>query len=598
MLDQLINTIHLKKRNGGSYILLLGAGCSVSSGCPSAKKLTERLIKDNNLPLDPNKSTLQDVEGHLGRTIFNLGIKDYFSSSCPSKGYWFLAELIKKGYFDLILTTNYDSCLEKTLAKVVNYDGFRVCIRGDISDDRIDELIKLPTPRIKIVKLHGDYQSRNMVVKPQDLWDLKPPLKDTLHNKIKERGIIIIGYSMHDSSVLRTLPRDDNENFWYIDINPPDSITESILSGILVKDTHMIHGDRGNFDEFFSLSTRKLGEKDVDNRKKLFEIFNNNRDDVLERCKSEIDPYKLSYHIDEFSLKIRKCGIKNLVFVHDREAPGGSEVLKWIEKRHLGRIKDRNIFKLHIEGRDSQLYKRRVIGLYDKNDNIVNQIDRSDARFLLIDSISFSGNTLEICRDYLIKKFGKNITVGAAVIYSTREQEKKLSERNYCFKKELFFKVEVVDTYQILFPWGWTFATKPIHSDKRQLNTIDEYIPYKYFSFLPRPWGNILSMVENEQISVKTLYLNPREKTSKHKHFVRNEIFFILDEKVILQVWDEHILLRRGSCFRVPAGTEHRLIGLDEPCRVLEISQEYHDQVEDIMRIEDKYGRENKKGDV
>ena len=72
----------------------------------------------------------------------------------------------------------------------------------------------------------------------------------------------------------------------------------------------------------------------------------------------------------------------------------------------------------------------------------------------------------------------------------------------------------------------------------------------------------------------------------------------VLDEKAILQVWDEHILLRRGNCFRVPVGTEHRLIGLDEPCRVLEIAQEYHDQVEDIVRIEDEYGRKNKKGDV
>jgi len=576
------NAVSLHKQEKRPYVLLLGAGCSVSSGCPSAQELIENLVRDNKLS-SKKTYTLPDLEKKLGKDTFNSNLKKYFSNSYPSKGYWFLAELIKWGYFDLILTTNYDSCLEKILAKVVNQDEFRVYIRGDINDERIDELITLDAPKIKIVKLHGDYQSTNMVVNLKALWNIKPPLIDTLKSEIKRRGVIVIGYSMHEPPILEVLSKDVGGSFWYISKNPADNRAKKLLDRIPIK--HRKHGY--DFDEFFALLSKGLG-KPIPNER----FFNNNKEKIIESYKiQEADTYKLFADLSKLCLEIMRTKIENLIFIHDPDAPGGSELLKLIEKRHQEIIKKRNVYKLHVEGRGKK--KRAVTRFEVIKENIAN----APERYLLIDSVSFSGRTLEICREYLVDKKGLSITVGAAVIYSGRPQEKKLLEDTYCFK-ELFLKVEPIDTHQILFPWGLTQATDSIFSEEPEPNTIDEYVPHKYFSFLPRPWGNIFSMMENKQITIKILYLYPREMTSKHKHFCRNEIFFVLDEKVVLQVWDEHILLRKGASLRIPVGTEHRFIGLDEPCRVLEISQNYHDQKEDIKRLEDKYRRRNKKGDV
>jgi mannose-6-phosphate isomerase-like protein (cupin superfamily)/NAD-dependent SIR2 family protein deacetylase len=587
-LDLLIDAINLKKNYGGPCILL-GAGCSVMSGCPSTKTLIEDLIKNDNLDLDPNEATLRNVEKKLGKSVFNANIKKYFSVSLPSTGFQFLAELIKKGYFELILTTNFDSCLEKTLAKTLDYDEFRVYIRGDVSDVKINELIDFPTPRTKIIKLHGDYLSENVCVALDDIWELEDPLKRTLSDKIKKRGIIIIGCSMHDSSMLRILTKDFKQDYWYVDVGQPDDITKSHLEHTLIKEEQRI---TCGFDEFFTLLMKGLGKIATSRSKEIFDN-NSNKEEIANSCKfQEVDTDKLFGDLYKLYHKIAKSGIENLVFIHDPKAPGGSGLLELIKEKHQDLLKGKNIYKLHIKGRGEE--ERKVTNL----EQVENSND-APKRYLLIDSVSFSGRTLEMCRDYLInEKKGQFITVGAAVIYSGRPQEKKLEDKKYCFKKEEFLRVESINTHQILFPWGLTQATESIFAEVPKPNSIDEYIPHKYFSFLPRPWGNIFSMMENKQITVKILHLNPGEMTSRHKHFCRNEIFFVLDERVILQVWDKPILLYKGASFRVPAGTVHRFIGLDEPCRLLEIAQNYHDQIEDIERLEDKYGREAEKGDV
>jgi mannose-6-phosphate isomerase-like protein (cupin superfamily) len=589
MLGPLIESIKQQKDDNEPYILLMGAGCSVSSGCPSAKELAKIIVDDNDLKWEIDETTLERAGKLLGDRILNNNLVKQFSNTHPSKGYWFLAELIRKGYFNLIFTTNYDTCLEKALVKVINYDDFDVLVRGDVDDKRINELINLATPRIKIIKLHGDYRSKNMVVAPEDLWNIGDPLKETLTRKIAERGMLIIGVSMHDSSIIETLPRNRANNFWYVNPDPPDDITKNILRGRGIGEDHWIQDKQGAFDEFFSSLSVELGKKNG-NKKNAFDKERIEETYAIQ----EVSRDKLRSDLDRLCLKINKADFDNLVFIHDPDAPGGSELYKLIRTRGNDIVQGKNVYELHIEGRGEKERKAERPAIIRPGSK--KSLDK-DARYLLVDSVSFSGRTLEICAESIKKEWGENVTIGAAVIYYAQPLAKKVQKKDYVFHDD-FLYVRLIDVHQILFPWGLTQATESIFSEELAPDTIDEYVPHKAFSFLPRPWGSIISMVENKLSTVKILSLNPREMLSKHKHFVRDEIFFVLDARVLLQVWDEYILLRKGDSFRIPAGTEHRFIGLDEPCRLLEISQKYHDQIDDIFRIEDKYRRVGQKGDV
>jgi mannose-6-phosphate isomerase-like protein (cupin superfamily)/NAD-dependent SIR2 family protein deacetylase len=603
-LTPLAQNIYLRKNNN-SPVLLLGAGCSVNSNCPSTKELISKLIEANNLShLSPEENSLSDIEKELQKSILNLNLKEYFSNSNPSYGYWALAELIKKGYFNLILTTNFDTCLEKILSKVLNVDDFRVFIRGDIEDRRIIDLLdNNPYPKIKIIKLHGDYLSQNALVKPEAIWNFDDKLDDILKKEIEKRGILFIGSSLQEKAILRILPKSNKlpKISWYVSHSALSKNDRNDLGGF----ENIIDGEKeGDFDKFLLQLSKEIIEKEQNEfLVKLKKGFNKDFHLIVSSLSPVIDPDNVSQKILDLGNKIKKrfIGENNLVFIHDPDCPGGSEVLKVLNENCSDWLGTQCVYIIEIEGRDKKLSERKALKLNDIKNNEIKQFEsiKKDIRFVLIDSVSFTGGTITLCKNKLVEIFGPDITVGAAVIFSGPEQEQKLEDRIFCIGKDYFCKLESIKSYHILFPWGYTSSTAPVKAYKKEITgPIDIFLPSHKFSFLPRLWGKINSLVENELVSVKLLYLNSSERTSKHKHYFRDEIFYILDNYLELQVSDQYIPLRKGDFICVPAGIEHRHIALNVPCWILEISYNYCDQKNDIYRVDDKYNRPKEDGDV
>jgi mannose-6-phosphate isomerase len=94
------------------------------------------------------------------------------------------------------------------------------------------------------------------------------------------------------------------------------------------------------------------------------------------------------------------------------------------------------------------------------------------------------------------------------------------------------------------------------------------------------PWGGFDELTLNETSTVKILTVLPGEELS----------WVILDAKLDVIVDDKRFTVFRGQEIFIPQGAKHRAIGLDEPCRWLEISFGQFDE-EDIHRYQDKYGR-------
>ncbi|MDQ1350752.1 MAG: mannose-phosphate guanylyltransferase / mannose-6-phosphate isomerase [Acidobacteriota bacterium] len=503
----------------------------------------------------------------------------------PSQGHWFLAELIKKGFFDLVLTTSCDNCLEKALVMTMDYDDFKVIARGEVDDARIVDIIGNPHfPKVKIVKLRDESRANNSGIESSEELEIKGTLRENLFGITRERGIIVLGNSAMAHFLLRDFSADENEKCWRFD------------------------GDEGGFDNFFISLTKIIGEKEQKNsevlsrlQKELTKSIDIGHQSSI--CKVEVDRRRLNALIRELKNGIlsRFPTFDNFIFIDDPVAPGGIKILEQFTLNFKSWIDGKRSFKLEVSGRGDEAGDRTAGGLSDENDNDVveSAITEKDRKFLLIDSVSFSGGTIEKAKNKLIQIFGSKIDVKAAVIYTGPDLENKLKEKEFCIKEADFFRIEELNSYQVLFPWGWISTTVPIFTDRERRSRQDifnEFIPDKHFDLLPRPWGSVFSMVENQNVSVKMLYLNPGEALSLHKHYVRDEIFLVLDEQVQLQIWNKKILLQRGNSFRVPAGTTHRLTGVKVPCRVLEISRNYYNQEEDIERIKDRYGRDRSIG--
>lgn len=546
------------------------------------------------------------------KPILLLGRVCSGGSSASPEGYWFLAELIKKGYFDLVLTTCSDKCLEKILARTMDYDDFKVIVRGEVGDETVDTIIReIRLPRIKIVKLRGDYGAADKSIESSTEWEIQEPLKENLYRIIRERGIVFVGNSRIDNSLFRDFPGHENQKDWYIDVKGPNSIsiTHNQPGPSVYGEGDIVPGDEGRFDGFLISLAKSILAKEQEESEVLSQLQEalSKSEDIGEQssiCKVEVDRRRLNAKIKKLKDEIQKRfpGFKNLVFINDPDAPGGIRILERFKSIFADWMAAKTSYKLKVSGRGDDADDRTAERFSDENDNEVDAdaIHVSGRKFLLIDSVSFSGGTIEKAKDKLIEIFGEKTEISAAVIYTGPDLERKLKEPGFYFKEANFFRIKELNSYQILFPWGWISSTVPICTNRKRRNhreIFNEFIPDRHFDLLPRPWGSVFSMVQNENVSVKILYLNPGEALSLHKHNIRDELFLVLDKYVELQIWDKRIRLERGNSFRVPAGTRHRLIGLKVPCRVLEISRNYYSQVEDIERYGDKYGRVGKKGD-
>ena len=105
-----------------------------------------------------------------------------------------------------------------------------------------------------------------------------------------------------------------------------------------------------------------------------------------------------------------------------------------------------------------------------------------------------------------------------------------------------------------------------------------------------RPWGKFEKFVENQKCTVKLLHLNPESQTSLQFHHKREEWWKLIKGSIYVELDGEKKTLKANDTIHIPKGSKHRVINLESPSTILEISFGEFDEL-DIVRIEDIYNR-------
>jgi len=87
--------------------------------------------------------------------------------------------------------------------------------------------------------------------------------------------------------------------------------------------------------------------------------------------------------------------------------------------------------------------------------------------------------------------------------------------------------------------------------------------------------------------------VNPGESTSLQFHHLRQESWIVISGSGVITVGKQHYDVKKNDSFTIPKETLHQLTAGLEPLVIVEISTGQFDE-QDIVRIEDKYGRTNK----
>ena len=107
-----------------------------------------------------------------------------------------------------------------------------------------------------------------------------------------------------------------------------------------------------------------------------------------------------------------------------------------------------------------------------------------------------------------------------------------------------------------------------------------------------RPWGNYEVLMERPGYKVKNITVLPKGEISLQRHSHRDEHWYIVKGKGVVTKNESEIRVLAGDSVDIPVNEVHRIKNIDNENLVfIEIAQGDYLGEDDIVRIEDKYGR-------
>ena len=225
--EHLIHLILTRNDEVPNFSILLGSGASSISGVKTADQMIREwrrmLFRRFGSGIEYQKwLDSQDWHNHedeyylLFETIFDQPsqrrnfIEECVKTAHPSWGYVYLISLLENRYFDGIFTTNFDDLINESC--YIYSEDLRPIVAAH---DSAVQGIRVTSMRPKIIKLHGDFLYDNIKNTVGELESLESNTRRKFRQFAQEYGLVVIGYSGRDRSVMDTLElllRDD-ENF-------------------------------------------------------------------------------------------------------------------------------------------------------------------------------------------------------------------------------------------------------------------------------------------------------------------------------------------------------------------------------------------------
>ncbi len=107
-----------------------------------------------------------------------------------------------------------------------------------------------------------------------------------------------------------------------------------------------------------------------------------------------------------------------------------------------------------------------------------------------------------------------------------------------------------------------------------------------------RPWGNYLSLVEENRWQVKLILVKPGAKLSLQMHHHRAEHWVVVSGTAKVEVDEKVMVLSENQSVYIPLGSKHRLTNPGKiPLTLIEVQSGSYVGEDDIVRFEDFYGR-------
>lgn len=225
----------------GVYAVLLGSGVSTGAGIPTGWGVVKELVGRVAAASAPNDDAAARLawddpegwwaahgDGHLGYSMLLQQLAptpaarqgllaDFFEPNDdereeglkqPSRAHQAIAELVKRGYVRVIITTNFDRLMEQAL------EAAGVSAQVISRPEAINGMAPLAHSPATVVKLHGDYKDIGTRNTPVELSEYPPEWTQLLNQIFDEYGLLICGWSADwDDALVASLEGASNRRY-------------------------------------------------------------------------------------------------------------------------------------------------------------------------------------------------------------------------------------------------------------------------------------------------------------------------------------------------------------------------------------------------
>jgi tetratricopeptide (TPR) repeat protein len=253
--------------NTPRFAFFLGAGASRQSGIITAGEMIryfkQQIIEQQaTMPLhsdqekeswlraqpwfmsddsDYSKFFNQYEPKEMGRQRY---IESMIEGKKPSFGYVVLANLMASGKVNTIITTNFDDLVYNACT---TYTDIRpvVYAYGVLASE-----IRITSQRPKIVKLHGDYLYSKLKNTDRETASQDQNMARQVRTLLNEYGLIVVGYSGNDKSVMGILDNISESNDFYWCLRKGEKPNETVTKLLDEKGGFLVEID--GFDEMMN----------------------------------------------------------------------------------------------------------------------------------------------------------------------------------------------------------------------------------------------------------------------------------------------------------------------------------------------------------
>ncbi len=120
--------------------------------------------------------------------------------------------------------------------------------------------------------------------------------------------------------------------------------------------------------------------------------------------------------------------------------------------------------------------------------------------------------------------------------------------------------------------------------------------PDAHASSADTPWGRWEVLLDESSCKVKKITVLPGQRLSYQKHFKRQEHWMVVEGVAKVTLNDQEHIVKTGEYMDIPQEAAHRIANESDKVMVfIEIQRGTYFGEDDIVRLQDDYGREDKK---